>query len=203
MIIWLPVLVPGLTDIGEWLVSKVGLGFINGNSPIPLVRTRLVKDAAGYVPIPFYFYERLSNAKDATDESVGFLLDNVTENIDLTYPESSTTGIQGSEKPPVVTIRNTIEVSFRVKTGSTLISVFRMLLKRGLTSYDMAKYIRFSFYWREYVITTAKLVDYNEEPLTGTDMVLLRLKLETFQESEAATQVEASKIEGVVYITGG
>lgn len=181
LIVWLPVTTKALLD----------------ETPLaPLVIRTLPKEnesLIGQIPVPFYFYERLSNAKDASEDMMGFLLDSVTENIDISYPESPTANTNGNTKATVVTVRNTIQANFRVKMNTTIVSVLRFLLKRVMTNKNIATKIRFGFFWKEYVITYAKLVNYDEEPITGSDMTLLKLKLETFNYPGEEKKTDAKK----------
>ena len=63
-------------------------------------------------------------------------------------------------------------------------SVLRFLLKRVLTDVETAKDLRVSFYWREYAISHARILDYNEAPVGNTDLVLLKLKMATYRSKE-------------------
>lgn len=186
----------GIPDI----IPNIGVSW-KGSIPSDVVnfitrRTRENENLVGSVPIPFYFYERTSSAKDASDEAMGFMLDTIEENIDISYPETPTANTPGSTKATVLTIRNTIDIAFRVKMNSTIVSVLRALLKRALTDYDTAKNIRFSFFWNEYVLSNCKMVDYNEAAVTGTDLTVLKLKLETFQPgNETATDTAGTTLD--------
>lgn len=136
------------------------------------------------VPIPFYFYERLADVKSNEDLFTGFLLDSCVENIDLAYPDTPTTQIvtdSGTNQPTLalndaLMIKNTIEVGFRVKNNSTLVSIFRAMMKRLVTDTEVAKNTRFSWYWRTFILTDAKLLDYNEAPVGNTDLTLIKMK---------------------------
>ena len=151
----------------------------------------------GAIPVPFYFYERLSNSKINSDETAGFLLDSVSESISLSYPETPTTGIVGEEKAKVVTVRNTIDVAFRVKLGSTIVSTLKFLLKSALTDYKTARNIRFGFFWRDWVLSVCKIVDYNEAPITGTDLTMLKIKFETFQPNAGSETSQAATVSSI------
>lgn len=157
------------------------------------------------IPIPFYFYERLTANKDDTDLSTGFLLDNISESIDMEYPDVPTVieGIQDDMQPKqMARVKNTIEASIKVKTGSTLVSVLRCLLKRVLTDVTTAKDLRVSFYWREYAISHARILDYNEAPVGNTNLVLIKLKMATYRSEETnMTQNDATKIDEKQYMS--
>lgn len=181
LIVWLPVNAPKLiTDISSLLKGR-GTSFIGDAVDFVVFRTQENDRTLTQIPIPFYFYERTSNSKDASDDAMGFLLDSVSENIDISYPETPTAETNGSTKSAVLTVRNTINCNFRVKMNSTIVSVLRFLLKKVLTDKEMARDVRFSFFWNEYVLSYCKMVNYDEEPITGTDLTLLKMKLETFQ----------------------
>lgn len=189
LIVWLPMTAFGLSSEtiskinGKLYRSesmKIGDSWLDDTLDFVLSRTVENERVLGHIPIPFYFYERLSNEKDAGADTTGFLLDSVSEHINISYPESPTADTPGSTKASVLTVRNTIDVNFRVKLDSTIVSVLRFLLKRVLTNKNTAKNIRFSFFWNEYVLSYCKMVDYDEEPITGSDLTLLKLKLDTF-----------------------
>lgn len=200
MIIWLPVGVDyGTTELAEIagnLISKVGYSFKNDAVDYVLRRTVNEKITFTRIPIPFYFYENLVEDKSNNANQTGFILDSCTENIDLSYADTPTT--QSSSVGEAVgsalnanntfTVKNTLEVSFRVKNGSTIVSVLRALMKRVLTDPSTARDIRFSWYWREYIMTNSKCIDYNEAPITGTDLTLIKIKLQkTGSEEEKST----------------
>jgi len=180
LIVWLPVTAVNLSEGLDLSGVKIGDSNLQDAVDFVIKRTKENDVLVGQIPIPFYFYERLSSEKDASDEAMGFLLDSVTENIDISYPESPTSDTTNEQKASVVTVRNTINVSFRVKLNSTIVSVLRFLLKRVLTNKETVKNIRFSFFWNEYVLSYCKMINYDEEPITGTDLTLLKMKLETF-----------------------
>ncbi len=144
------------------------------------------------IPIPFYFYERLSSNKDDGDLATGFLFDSVSESIDMDYPDVPTVieGINGEQQPKqMARVKNTIECSFKVKMGSTIVSVLRYLLKRVLTDVSVAKDLRVSFYWREYAISHARVTDYNEAPVGNTNLTMIKLKMATYR-TDAVTETE-------------
>ena len=192
LIVWLPVTSPD--DISRLDFSTdLGNSFMNDAVDFVTRRTKENRYLITSIPIPFYFYERLSNDKDSSDDVTGFMLDSVEENIDLSYPETPTANTLGNTKAAILTIRNTIDVSFRVKMNSTIVSVLRLLMKRVLTDYDTAKYIKFSFYWNEYALSDCKIIDYNEAAVTGTDLTVLKIKLESFQPGEENSTDQASQ----------
>lgn len=210
LIVWLPVNTPKIISGAVSLLKDLGLkdaslergsSFINDTVDFVVSRTQENDKVLTHIPIPFYFYERTSNAKDASDDATGFLLDSVSENIDISYPETPTADTPGSTKATVLTVRNTINCNFRVKMNSTIVSVLRFLLKKVLTDKDLARNVRFAFFWNEYVLSYCKMVNYDEEPITGTDLTLLKMKLETFQydSDEGVQQVaEIKPLSGLV-----
>lgn len=156
------------------------------------------------VPIPFYFYERLADVKSNEDLFTGFLLDSCVENIDLAYPDTPTTQIVTDDKSNQPTlalndafmIKNTIEVGFRVKNNSTLVSIFRAMMKRLVTDTEVAKNTRFSWYWRTFILTDAKLLDYNEAPVGNSDLTLIKMKfLHSIEDSKKSTSGKVRKFE--------
>ena len=199
LIVWLPITDPlstFLTKQPSLNLSSLGPSWLNEAVGYIQRKTTADKGVIGYIPIPFYFYERLLGIESNSDEAAGFLLDDVSENIAVSYPETPTASTPGSTKATVLTIRNTIELSFRVKLGSTIVSILRFLLKRVMTDYETAKNIRFSFYWREYALSACKLCDYNETPATGTDLTILRMKLETFKPGEPGAGAQTASTGG-------
>lgn len=196
MIVWLPITVSTEKPATELPIGSSWLDYA-----VDFVTLKTVENSTyiGSIPIPFYFYERLSNAKDASDDATGFLLDSVEENIDLSYPETPTANTMGNTKATILTIRNTLEISFRVKMNSSIVSVLRALLKRVLTNYETAKNIKFSFFWNEYLLLDAKLIDYNEAAVTGTDLIALKIKLENFQPGEETKTQTTMKFSDVLY----
>lgn len=190
MIIWLPVgAAYGTTELVEIagnLNNAIGDSFKNDAVDYVLRRTVNEKVTFARIPIPFYFYENLFESKSNAANQTGFILDSCVENIDLSYADTPTT--QSSSVGEAVgsalnanntfTVKNTLEVSFRVKNGSTIVSVLRALMKRVLTDPLTARDIRFSWYWREYIMSESKCIDYNEAPVTGTDLTLIKIKLQ-------------------------
>lgn len=193
MIIWLPVKGIGNLFGADWTsLGSLNLGSSWLNEAVDFVTRRNKENnyTWSHVPIPFYFYERLSEGKDDSPNMEGFLLDSVTENIDIEYPDTPSTSTKEfhNEDNNIIKMRNTIEASFRVKMDSTIVSVMRMLMKRVLTNMDFATDVRFSFFWNEYIMSRGKCLDYNEAPISGTNLTLLKFKWETYQ--EAATAVK-------------
>lgn len=161
------------------------------------------------IPIPFYFYERMADVKSNEDIFTGFMLDSCTENIDLAYPDSPTTQIsQGNDGISLnlndsFMIKNTLEISFRVKNNSTLVTVFRSLMKRMVTNLEIAKEIRFSWYWKSFILTDAKLLDYNEAPIGNTDLTMIKIKLlHAYSEDTAKGTDGVTKYEQAPNYTG-
>lgn len=209
LILWLPIKVSWLSWLSdENLLSPAEQGS-TWRDALDFVIRRSVQNQdssliAARIPIPFYFYERLTTNKDDSDLATGFLFDSVTESIDMDYPDVPTVieDINSELQPKqMARVKNTIEASFKVKTGSTLVSVLRFLLKRVLTDVSVAKDLRVSFYWREYVISHARILDYNEAPVSNTDLVLIKLKMATYRSEESntttgqATPIDESKYE--------
>lgn len=197
MIIWLPVKGIGNLFGANWTsLGSLNLGSSWLNDAVDFVTRRSTENdyAITHVPIPFYFYERLSEGKDDSPNMEGFLLDSVTENIDIEYPDTPSTSTKEfhNEDNNIIKMRNTIEASFRVKMDSTIVSVMRMLMKRVLTNMDFATDVRFSFFWNEYIMSRGKCLDYNEAPISGTNLTLLKFKWETYQEAATAVKAAAS-----------
>ena len=204
MIIWAPVSYLSfgeLTNLGSFDLSIAGSSFLNDAVDFVARRTKSNNYLITRIPIPFYFYERLWSDKKDNDNAAGFLLDSVSESIDLEYPETPSTDVKNTDNS-VVRVRNTVEIAFRVKMNSTLVSVFRFLLKRMMTDIETAINLRFSFYWNEYVLSTAKCLDYNEAPIPGTNLTLIKMKLETFKERSIVdpTSATSSSLSQVTYI---
>lgn len=194
MIVWLPV-GGKMAEIGDWFGKQFTFdtgeksSFVDDAVNFVFNRTTNYKQAVTSIPIPFYFYERLANV--AGDDVTGFLLDSVTENIDITYPDTPTTqsdSVAGALADKTFALKNTIEISFRVKNGSTLVSVFRSLMKRVLTEPDTVRDILFDFYWHEYIMKNARVADYNESPVGTTDMTMIKIKLQKSTEVPSALQ---------------
>lgn len=192
MIIWLPVkALTGLVGSDATNLGKLDLGASWLNDAVDFVTRRNKENSylITHVPIPFYFYERLADNKDQSPNSDGFMLDSVTENIGIEYPDTPSTSTKEfhNQDNNIIRMRNTIEASFRVKMNSTLVSVMRMLMKRVLTNIDFATDVRFSFFWNEYIMSRGKCLDYNEAPVSGTNLTLLKFKWEHYEEAAGAT----------------
>ena len=208
LILWLPIKATWLSALQDTNFLSPAEQGSTWRSAIDFVVRRSVQNQdsnliVARIPIPFYFYERLTTNKDDTDLSTGFLFDNISESIDMEYPDVPTVieGIQDEMQPKqMARVKNTIEASFKVKTGSTIVSVLRFLLKRVLTDVSTAKDLRVSFYWREYAISHARILDYNEAPVGNTDLVLLKLKMATYRTEETnTTQNNATQIDESQY----
>lgn len=210
MILWMPIFNPlaslfnsvdKLTQMFGYSVA--GVSWMGDSVNWVDKRIRENTKSITKIPIPFYFYERLGNDKENSDFATGFLLDSVTEAIALTFPDAASSAAK--IKDPTATtlnIRNTIDVTFRVKMGSTIVSVLRLLFKRALTDYQIANELLVDFIWNEYVITNARIIDYNEDPQTGTDLTMIKIRLETVQEEQGTiASVVSEAFPNPAYIT--
>lgn len=210
MIVWLPVEASLGFDFGL-TTTRIGEGMWDKTVDFVLRRTsgdRKLKVAE--IPIPFYFYENIGSDKKNDENTTGFLLDSCSENIDVSYPDSPTTqsdttatAVANLKVDETFIVKNTLDVSFRVKLGSTPVSIFRALMKRVLTNPEIIKNLRFSWFWREYVMGYAKCVDYNEEPISGTDLVMIRIKFQSYNQttqetSAGSADAGAKPIDGLV-----
>lgn len=211
LIIWIPVKTNFLSFLQDTNLLSAGEqgSTWKGATDFVLRRTVQGQDSnaliVSRIPIPFYFYERLTSNKDDSDLSTGFLFDSISESIDMDYPDVPTVVEelnQEAQPKQMVRVKNTVEASFKVKNGSTIVSVLRFLLKRMLTDADMAKDLRVSFYWKEYAISHARIMDYNEAPVGNTNLTLLKLKMATYRVSDVTSETGgANKINEGDYLS--
>jgi len=183
MILYMPIVLPAIGSVNVMDFKQQGSSWMGATVDMLVRNTTNDNPVGGYVPIPFYFFERLGNSKDGGDDETGFLLDGVEEDISIERPDAASTTENGvragqAQKPiKTITVINTMDIMFRVKMGSTLITLLRALWKRSITDLDVAKNTRFDFFWQSYIMSGASLTDYNESNITGTDLVQIKIKL--------------------------